>query len=401
MSATAYSLMSFLMTLAVIHLCGTEDGGMFSIAFSSAHMLLSVAMFGMRNYQATDVTEQFDSGEYISSRIITSFAMAIVCGVYAWLMGFEAEKRIVYLLFCGVKLFEAFSDVMEGIVHRKDRLDIASKSQFLRAILLIAVFTGALLAGGSLVMASFLAFISAAIGFFLCSFPTAQKYDRVSISTNYRRVGELLLQCLPLFLVAATNAYLTNAPKITIDLNMDDQAQAQFAIIYMPVFTIQLVSEFIFRPQINTMAGYFAAKEKEPFRRLIRTMTIIDGGLTLIALGGTYIFGVPVLSWIYGVDISGRKGALLIIVLSGGFYALTSLLCQALTVIRRQKKLLAGYLFVSSVTAMLSGPLVEYCGLFGGAILYLLSMVLMVICLEFFYIKAMNNPEDSRGLKIF
>lgn len=381
------------MTLVTIHLCGTEAGGIFSIAFSSSQMLYTVAIFGMRNYQATDVTEQFDSSEYVSSRIITSFIMAVVCVVYAWIMRFEAEKRIVYLFFCGIRLVEAFCDVMEGIVHQKNRLDIAAKSQFLRTVLLLTGFTGALLAGGSLVTASALTFIAAVLGFFLCSWPAARKFERFSISISYQCVGKLLLQCLPLFLVSAANSYLINAPKITIDLNMGDQAQARFAIIYMPVFVISLVSEFIFHPQLNAMAGYFALKQKKPFHRLVRFMIFIDSGLTLIALGGTYVLGVPVLSWIYGVDISGHKDALLFIVLSGGCYALMSLLRQVLTVIRRQKSILAGYIIVAAVTAAISNPLVKYFGMFGAAILYFISIVTLTLFLGLFYIYFMKKIE--------
>lgn len=393
LSTIAYAGMSFLMTLVTIHLCGQEAGGIFSIAFSSSQMLQSVAMFGMRNYQATDVREQFDSGEYISSRIITSFAMAIACGIYAWLMRFETEKRTIYLLFCGVKLFEALADVMEGITHRKNRLDIASQILFLRTVLIIVAFTGALGTGHSLAAASFLAFFMAALGFLLCAWPLARRLERFSISMDHRRVGGLLLQCLPLFLVSAAMAYINNAPKIAIDLNMDDQAQAQFAIIFMPAFVVNLISSFIFRPQLNTMAVYYASKEKKRFQNLVRWMTLVDIGLTLIALGGTYFLGVPVLGWIYQVDISGQKNALFFIVLSSGFCALASLLCQALTVMRRQNNILVGYLTVSVITATLSTPLVRHFEMSGAAMLYFMSMAFLILFLELFYIYYINKTD--------
>lgn len=386
LSAIAYASMSLLMTLVTIHLCGAEAGGIFSIAFSSSQMLQSVALFGMRIYQATDVTEQFDSGEYVSSRIVTSLAMAIACGIYAWFMGFEAEKRIIYLLFCGVKLFEALSDVMEGLIHRKNRLDISTKIVFLRTVLLITGFIGALLAGLSLVTASFLVFLIAAVSFFLLSWPMARRFDRFSISMNYHRVLILLLQCLPLFIVAATEGYINNAPKVAIDLNMDDRAQAQFAVIFMPAMVINMCTGFIFRPQLNTMAVYYASREQKQFQKLVCTMTLFVIGLTVIALGGAYFLGVPVLQWIYQVDILEEKHALLLIVLSGGFCALTNFLCQVLTVIRRQNSILIVCLVVAVVTAIISTPLVKWYGMLGSAVLFFLSMVLQTIFLAFYYV---------------
>lgn len=395
LSTATYAIMTFLMTLMTIRLLGAEAGGVFSIAISSARMLQSLGEVGMRSYQATDATGQFDAGEYISSRIITSSVMIVAFGIYAWFMHFETEKLIVYLLFCGVKLFEVFSDVMEGIAHRKNRLDIAARSTFLRTVSIMAGFIGVLLASRSLISASFFAFIMSALGFFLWAWPSARRFERISISTNYRRVGKLLLQCLPLFLGAATGAYVGGAPKVAIELNMSDLEQAQFAVIFMPVTVIDLASSFIFNPQLNTMAGYFVSNEKQSFRKLIRTMSSVVVGLTLIALGGTYFLGVPVLGWIYQMDLSNQKGALLLVVFSGMFSAFGSLLSQTLTVIRRQNSILAGYLFVAVITAIVSNPLVKNFGMMGSVLLYFSSRVLLVLFLAFFYIDYMKKLEHE------
>lgn len=395
LSSATYAVMTFLMMLMTIRLLGAEAGGIFSIAISSSRMLQSLGGFGMRNYQATDVTEQFGSGEYVSSRIITSFAMVIACGIYAWFMRFGAEKLIVYLLFCGIKLFEVLSDVMEGIVHQKNRLDVAAKSAFIRTVYIMVGFLGALLAGLSLVTASLLAFLMAALGFFLCAWPSARRFERISISMNYRRIGDLLLQCLPLFLVYAASAYVNNAPKVAIDLNMDDLAQARFAVIFMPMAVVDLTVGFIFQPQLNIMAGYFASKEKKSLQKLIRTLTLIIVGLTLFALGGTFFLGVPVLGRIYRLDISGQKDALLFVVFSGGFCAFSTLLCQVLTVMRRQNSILVGYIIVAVGTAIISNPLVKYFGLLGAVFLYLLSIILLILFLAVIYLYCIKKMDQD------
>jgi len=391
LAAITNACMSFLMTLVTMQLCGAEAGGVFSIAFSSAQMLQTVAMFGMRNYQATDISFQFQFKEYLSSRVITSFAMAAICGVYAVAMGFRGEKLAIYLLFCGVKLFEALADVLEGMIQQYNRLDRAAQGLFLRSIFIITVFVIALLLGCPLITASWFTFFASVMGFLLCSCPLAQKFEGLSFSTDLGRVGKLLLQCLPLFLVAAAWAYINNAPKVAIELYMDDWAQAQFAIVFMPAMVINLASNFVFRPMLNTMATYFVIQNRGRLTKLIRFMILFDIGITLIALAGTWLLGVPVLSLIYGVDIFGQKRELLLIVLSGGFCALASLLCQTLTAIRQQKKIMFCYLIVAALAFTTSKTLVGHYGTIGATGLYTFSMVMLTFLLAVLYVYSMKQ----------
>ena len=59
---------------------------------------------------------------------------------------------------------------------------------------------------------------------------------------------------------------------------------------------------------------------------------------------GCFILGVPFLNLFYGVDISVYKADLLILVLSGLFYAMDNLLFNLLSTIRKQKYIFATYI---------------------------------------------------------
>ena len=391
LSSATYAAMSFLMLLVTVRLCGLETGGIFSIAFSTTQMLQAVSYFGMRNFQATDINGQFQFSHYLSSRLATSLLMAAVCLTYALFMQFEGEKLVVFLLFSGVKLCEGMADVLEGMMHQHNRLDHAAKALFLRTILIILVYITTLLAGLSLTMASLFSFFAAIIGLFFFTLLPAMKYEKVSFSMDISMTGQLLLQCLPLFLTAASWSYLVNAPKIAIDLYMDDRAQAEFSIIFMPAFLINLLSGFVFRPLLNTMAVVYTAGDKARFSYIINRLILIDIAITLVALTGAWMLGVPILNWVYGVDISHLKDALLVIILGGGGCALVSLLCQTLTVIRQQVRALYGYLFMSILTLIFSGFLVRHGGIMGAVILYVLSMFLLLVILLFIYVNGKSK----------
>ena len=62
---------SVILLMAVTRSCGAAVGGVFSIAFAIAQLMLTIGGYEMRPYQSTDVTEQFSFRHYFTSRLFT------------------------------------------------------------------------------------------------------------------------------------------------------------------------------------------------------------------------------------------------------------------------------------------------------------------------------------------
>ena len=115
--------------------------------------------------------------------------------------------------------------------------------------------------------------------------------------------------------------------------------------------------------------------------KLIWFQTGIVAGITVVCMIGAYLLGIPVLSVLYNTDLSAYKKELLVLLLGGGFLALSGLLATIITIIRFQDSLLAGYVAVAVLACMLSGEAVERYLVMGAAGLYLVLMA--VLCLIF------------------
>lgn len=192
--------------------------------------------------------------------------------------------------------------------------------------------------------------------------------------TSFINVRHLLQICFPLFLGSFLAFYIGNAPKYSIDSVLNDELQACYGFIAMPVFVIGLLNNFIFNPMIYKMSMMWNERKIKAFIRQLLIQALIVAGITLACITGAYFLGVPVLSFLYNTDLAEYRSELLILLLGGGFLALSGLLTTVITIIRCQKRLMAGYVIVAALAYALSTRVVERYSIMGAAVLYLTLM---------------------------
>ena len=87
----------------------------------------------------------------------------------------------------------------------------------------------------------------------------------------------------------------------------------------MPVFVIGLLNNFVFQPILTTVANCYETKNKDQFFQLIKRQIVVILIITIVALIGSYVLGIPVLSILYNCDLSNYKVDLLILMLEEEF----------------------------------------------------------------------------------
>ena len=155
---------------------------------------------------------------------------------------------------------------------------------------------------------------------------------------------------------------------------------AVYVAIFMPTSVINLAANFVIRPFLTHMSYQWEAKDFTGFYGGIRKLLGIIGGLTAAALAGAYVLGVPVLGAISYVELGPYKSGLLFIILGGGFFAVMNLFYYVLVIMKCQRRIFFGYVPVCAASFVLSFGLVEAAGINGGALSYLLEMVLLMLC---------------------
>ena len=59
-----YAFQSVILLMVITRTVDLYSAGIFTIAYASANLFLTIGKYGMRNYQVTDVVPKFDSVSY-------------------------------------------------------------------------------------------------------------------------------------------------------------------------------------------------------------------------------------------------------------------------------------------------------------------------------------------------
>lgn len=394
------AVQSAIMLLAVTRLCGPETGGVFAIAYATAQLMYAVGTYSVRTFQATDTQYIYSYERYARARVVTGAGMAVASVAFCFLRSYGAAKTGVVLVACAYKLVEVAEDLDHGELQRRGRLDVAGRVGTLRIGLNdLAFFT---------VLAATRSVLAALTGVALVSLLVTAACHR-SYKELWRKeppetgpgtsLGEkrLLRECFPLFASGCLAMYINNAAKYAIDAHLGDVAQTYFSVIFMPVFTINLLSSVCFRPQMKRMAELWNCGETAGFRRMMVRQVGIILGLSVMVIGFGVWIGLRLLGLLYGVDLSGLVGEFVVLLVGGGLVALYNYLNTCITIMRRQRWLLALTGATAAAALLTADALVVRAGLTGACWVYLGLMLLEALGAAVFTAVFYRQGKRERG----
>ena len=207
--------------------------------------------------------------------------------------------------------------------------------------------------------------------------PPARRLFPLGPRWEPRPIIRVLAECLPLFLASFIALYLANAPRFAIDRYLDNAQQGYFAIIFMPAFTINLLSFVIFRPLLTQMADRWIGADRAGFAAIVRR-GLLGTFVAFVAVAlVTYTVGAPILGFVYGTDVSGSMLELMVLVAGGALNAAGVILYYALTTMRLQRLVFAGYIIAAAAITVLCLLLVPTYGLLGASLAYAGAMAIL------------------------
>lgn len=390
---------SVVLLMMVTRTLGDAHAGIFSLGFSVALMMQTVGVFEVRPFQSTDIYKQFSFSQYFSFRVLTCIVMLLCAVGYVLANGYAAEKAWVIFLLCALKCVEAFCDVFNGQAQQNDRLDVAGFSLCFRVCVYCLGFLISLLITHSLLLSCVVMVVLALLWLVLFDAFTGKFFEPCGFDFRKDALFGLFKACVPLFLASFLMMYINNAPKFAVDAHLSAEYQTYYGIIFMPASVINLFSLFAFRPMLTKLTAFWNEHKQKAFLQSVAKLILWILFVTAAALVGGWLLGIPVLSWLYGTDLTAYKAELMIVLVGGGFNALCVLLYYMITVMRRQKYVLIGY-GVAAVTAFFAGDrLVQMRGLMGASYTYLLSVVVLAVLfiVIFTFVCLKNRKEKERA----
>lgn len=379
--SAVYALSSFLLLIIVIRTCGEVEGGVFSIGYAIAQLMLTVGVFESTTYFATDAGNRFTYAQYLAFKIATCALMVAASIGYVLSFGFDAHKAAVAYALCAFRLFEALAQYWFAAFQKEERLDLGGFSTVWRSVLSIAAFAGVLVAFRDVVAGMVAASLVEAVWIACYDVPRLRRIVRIGRPDfSPKPLMGLFLACLPLFVSSFLATYLGNVSKYAIESVGTEQMQTVFNILFMPSFVINLFMIFLMRPTLTRLAKLWLAHKAKPFMHIIAILLAAVAGITVAVVGACALVGIPLLELLYGVSLDGYAAPLLIVLLGGGFLSASNVFYNAMVVIRTQNAVVVGYLAAIAVAVLVSVPLVETAGVAGASIAYALACLVLALC---------------------
>lgn len=389
MGSGIYSLATVVFVMLAKRLIGEEAGAEFYMAFTTGQMLLTIGYFEIRPFQVTDVARQYEPGEYFGFRSITCLLMllcgAAVGGFYLWNGKADGAGFGLIMTLCTLKMSDGMADVFEGEFQRNERIDISGKSMAFRTLGVMGAFSVAAYLTRNVYIASAVGAAAGLAGVILMALVWHRRFEPLAVSVKKDKMKEMFRSTILLFISSAMCMWIWNGTKYVVEWNLTARETLIYGIVFMPTMVINLGSGFIFKPMLTTLAKHYERGEGKEFFRLLWILTGGACGLTALTLGAGALFGIPLLSLLYAIELSEYKNVMLVLIGAGGFNAVSIIFYYALMVMRRQAGIFAGYTLTFAASVIVPVILVRNMGIMGAAVSYLLVMIFLT-ALFFFMI---------------
>lgn len=400
-SSVEYSLQSAILMMVITRTNGLFDAGVFMIAYTVTQMMATIGSYGMRSFQASDIKNEYSFSTYFTSRIVSVAAMVVICMSYSVMQGYDGKRMVIIAVLCGYRLIEDVEDVFQGEMQKNMRLDVASKIVAVRIFIATAAFGITYLVTNNLVIASLTLTITAGVIALFLNMLVAGSFKDISLKLNKNNVIKLLWVCLPICVGGFLYNYLVNAPKYAIDRNLSEELQTIFNILFMPIFVINMLSSFIFKPLIVKMGIMWNENKKAEFVKLVLKQVAVILGITVVIILGGYIIGLDILGWLYKADLESYRVLFAVLILFGGFAAMVAFLVVILTIIRQQKFIIIAYGTAVVIDWIIMDRIVINHGIWGAGIVYGIAMgIVMAILLSVLIVTILRGKDKSYGKHI-
>jgi len=393
----AQNAISPLLLIVITRINGIYDSGIFSFAFSVAIVFWTLGMWGGRMYQVSDTKQQFLHRSYIFVRWTLAAVLVLLALLFCLLNHYTAIKTAVIVALVLFKALESIADAMYGVLQVHGKLFIVGKSLLYKSVLSFVAFTLLNWATGSLLIGCLGIVLVNAVMIAAYDRKNAQKVEDISIHfsalSSYRKEAvNILVRTAPVFLVSLLSILSLNIPRYFIDIYNNSEI-AYFGIFAMPITLIVLVVSFILQPNVVHLSELYARKRFSEFGKNIKQILFVASLVSLTTLAVGVTVGIPILNWIFGINLSHYYNVLVIMLFGGMVNVFVAVFANILTIMRRLKSQVYILFFTDAVLLLASPLIVQTFGLVGGALAFVGVCILQLILLSFVYVGSMTDSN--------
>ena len=329
------SFNSLFFLIIVTRVNDIHTAGIFSIAYATATILYTLAMYSGRLCQVTDIKNKISDKDYITNRIITCLMMLFGATVFLIIQQYSGFKTTIFALLAIFKGIEAFSDILYGVMQKNDILYKSGQSLSLKGFIGIAAFLIVDLITRDLRWACLSVILVNVIVLFVFDYLLiTRKLIDNRRKINKSNVISIFKSEFFVFVNSFAGIYILNAPKYAIDSFLTEDIQAIYGYIMMPATVMTLFTQFIVMPFLGKIKDMYENKKFKKMEQVTFKIKLVVIAFGTFAVLAAFLLGPEFLGLVYGLDLTAYRINLCVIIASYIFYAISYINLVTLTTIR-------------------------------------------------------------------
>ena len=341
---TAYNGLQWLITVIVARKAGFDNAGILSIAMSLSLTFRTISYFGIRNFQISDESNKYSSTDYTGFRIITCTASLVLCMIFAILSGYD---KAVISAICWYMLFrvsEGFSDLLQGVMQKKERLDTVGICLTVKAVITTAAFISVFYSTASMNYALCAMAVSALIVTFLIELPLTEKICVFKTTVEWKNCRKLAIETTPLLVHLLLISVTLNMPKYVLSLSYDEAYLGAYSSIFSVSQIIQAVFQYMYTPFLTEFSRLYSNDRIQEIKKLAVNIFFVFVILLALFVVIMQLLGTTMLTLIFGKEIEQYKFMILPAIISVCAYCTMVFVCTLETIMRKFRVMIMGQL---------------------------------------------------------
>ena len=397
LGTVTYSMVSLLISVVIIKMCGSIEGGIFSFGFSTlAHLVFIISFFGIRPMHIVDIKYRFSFDDYKNFGIKTFFISILFGLIYILYMfntgNYNNTKTLLLFILIIHGAIDGFADFFECEFQRVNKLYMSGQSIFFRISGFTLTLIITLLLTNDLLLSEICALMVEIIFFYFFNINRGKNvFKKAKQDEKLSKSKILFIDALPLFLITFLDMIIFSSAKISIDANLGDVYSGFFSMVFMPTNGIYLVMTLIMKPLLTPLSNAYY-NDKNEYRNILLHTIIISLLVSVIFIILAIFFGRIYLNLVNIVtgnvyewtkDLIVYKGLpldyiIFLIVMCGGiFYTISTPIYYTIILENKQSYLVISYIVVAIISIYLTRIFTINEGIIGAAFSFLISMFLL------------------------
>lgn len=406
-----YAACQWGMLVILARLTSPEAVGQFSLGLAITAPIIMLSNLGLRSAQASDTSERYHFGHYLSVRL-TGTVLAMLAIVVAALLGGQSRQTSLVIMGVGLaKCFEALSDVFYGLLQQHERMDRVSISLIIKgAISLpclgVAVFLTRNVLWGTVALAvSFVILLltyDVRSGLLILRHASQQvsgaatsAWQAIRPLWDRQRMLELTTTTLPLGLTGTLGSLNPAIPRYVMAHHMGERELGFYSAMAYLLIASNTIVMALGQSGLPRLAKHFAMGDLPGFRRLLVKQVGIILALGVSAVVVALVAGRPLLGLIYGAAYAEKSGVFCWVAVSGLVVSLGAMLNYALTAVREFRVQFSQALIVTATSALASLTLIPHFQMLGAALVPACASGVQVILVTRVLFRVMRAAEQQ------